>query len=41
MGDRFVSNYERIYELSKLNRSITQSIDDTNSIRGKQELVKL
>ena len=41
IGDRYVSNYQKIYELSKLNRNITQSIDDTDSIRGKQELVEL
>lgn len=41
VGDRFVSNYQKIYELSKLNRDINSSINDTNSIKGKQELIKL
>ena len=41
IGDRYVSNYQKIYELSKLNRNITKSIDETDSIRGKQELVAL
>lgn len=38
IGDRYLANYQKIYELSKLNRSLNQSIDDTDSIKGKQAL---
>lgn len=41
VGDRYLSNYQKIYELNKLNRDINKSISDTDSIKGKQELVKL
>ena len=38
IGDRYVANYEKIYELSKLNRDLTNSIDSTDSIKAKQSL---
>ena len=41
MADMYLKDYEQIYELSKLNRNINNSIDDTKSIAGKQKLKKL
>ena len=38
---RFLEDYEKAYQLSKLNRDITNSIDTTDSIKGKRELYKL
>lgn len=38
LSDLYVDDYEKIYELSKLTRDITNSIDDTDSIRGKERL---
>lgn len=36
--DRFVPQYKEIYELSKLNRDIMKSIDNTSNIKNKQAL---
>ena len=33
-----VANYERIYELSKLNRNIENSLNTTDSVKAKQTL---
>lgn len=41
LSDRYVEDYEKIYELSKLNRDITNSLDATDSIKGKQTLKDL
>lgn len=41
IADRYLPDYEKIYELNKLNRDITNSIDDTDNIRAKQELAAL
>ena len=38
IGDRYVEDYKKIYELSKLNRDLNKSIDSTDSIKGKQAL---
>ena len=37
-AERFVPEYQKIYELSKLNRDINKSIDDTDNIKNKQAL---
>lgn len=37
-ADRFVPQYKEIYELSKLNRDIIKSIDNTSNIKNKQAL---
>ena len=34
-------DFEKIYELNKLNRDITNSIDETSNIKAKEELAKL
>lgn len=36
--DRYVEDYEKIYELSKLNRDINNSIDLTGNVKAKQAL---
>jgi hypothetical protein len=36
-----VDDYQKIYELSKLNRNIQRTLDDTDIIAGKQKLLKL
>ena len=41
INERYVQDYERIYELSKLSRDIGNSIDATDNIRAKQELIEL
>lgn len=41
MADMYLDDYQKIYELSKLNRDINNSIDDTDSLAGKQKLKKL
>lgn len=41
VAERFLPDYEKIYELNKLNRDIQNSMDDTDNIKGKQELAKL
>ena len=41
IGDRYVDDYQKIYELSKLNRDLTNSIDSTDSVKGKQLLKDL
>lgn len=38
INDRYIEDYEKIYELSKLNRDLVNSIDDTDSIRAKERL---
>lgn len=39
--ERYLPDYEKIYELNKLNRDITNSIDETDNIKAKQELAAL
>ena len=41
MADLMVDDYQKIYELSKLNRNIQKTLDDTDVIAGKQKLLKL
>lgn len=41
LNERYLSDYEKIYQLSKLNRQITNSIDETDNVRAKNELAKL
>ena len=39
--DEYVDDFKKIYELNKLNKDIIKSIDETDNIKGKQELKKL
>lgn len=41
ISQRYVSNYQKIYELSKLNRDLNKSITETDSVKGKQALMEL
>ena len=41
IADRYLDDYEKIYQLSKLNRDINNSIDDTDSIKAKKILKSL
>ena len=38
LGDLYVDNYQRIHDLSKLNRDIAASITDTDNLKGKERL---
>lgn len=38
LREQYLEEYERIYELNKLNRDITNSMDDVDSIAAKQTL---
>ena len=40
-SERYVADYAKIYELSKLTRDINKSMDETDSIRGKKQLLDL
>ena len=40
-NDRYLEDYEKIYEFSKLNRDIEKSIDNTSNIKAKKELASL
>ena len=40
-ADMILDDYEKMYELSKLNRDISKTIDETDNIAGKQKLKKL
>lgn len=39
--DRYVEDYTKIYELTKLTRDIMNSIDETDNVQAKRELRKL
>ena len=41
LSERYVQDYEKIYQLSKLNRAVQNSIDDTDNVKAKKELAKL
>lgn len=41
LAERYLPDYEKIYELNKLNRDITNSIDETDNVKAKQELADL
>ena len=38
VDELYLQDYDRLYELSKLNRDLQAAIDDTNNIKGKQRL---
>ena len=38
INDRYLEDYEKIYNLSKLTRDISKSIDETDSLKAKKEL---
>ena len=38
ISERYVADYKEIYELSKLNRDIMKSMDETDNIKAKQAL---
>lgn len=40
-ADLLLDDYQKIYELSKLNRDVNKSINDIDSLSGKQKLKKL
>lgn len=40
-ADLMAADYEKIYNLSKLNRDITKTLDDTKIIAGKSRLISL
>lgn len=40
-ADLMAADYEKIYELSKINRNINKTLDDTKIIAGKQKLKSL
>lgn len=41
LAEMYLPDYEKIYELNKLNRDITNSIDETDNVKAKQELAEL
>lgn len=41
LNKQYLANYEKIYELTKLTRNIEKSINDTGSIKAKQNLREL
>lgn len=41
LDDLYLDDYERIYELNKLNRDVTNAIDNTDNIAGKERLLAL
>ena len=41
VGTEYLQDFEKLYELNKLNRDIQKEIDDSNNIRDKQALKKL
>lgn len=41
LDDQYLEDFEQIYELTKLTREINKAIDDTDNIKGKQELAEL
>ena len=40
-NDRYLQDYEKLYELSKLNRDLSNKMDDTTNLKAKKELAKL
>ena len=40
-NDRYLQDYEKLYQLSKLNRDLSNKIDDTTNLKAKKELAKL
>ena len=41
LADLYLKDYQKIYELSKLTRDINNSMDSTNSIKGKERLAEI
>lgn len=41
LSDQYLDDYEKIYQFSKLNRDIQESIDSTDSVKAKKELLSL
>lgn len=41
LSEQYLEDYEKTYELSKLMRNLTNSINDTKNIKGKQQLKEL
>ena len=41
INELYVDDYKKIYELSKLSRDISKSLDDTDNIKGKQALLAI
>jgi hypothetical protein len=40
-NERYAESYQKTYELTKLNRDINKTLDDTQSIKGKTILKNL
>jgi hypothetical protein len=40
-NERYLDDYTKIYELTKLNRNITKSMDNTDSVKAKTALREL
>ena len=41
INDRYLEDYERVYELTKLTRDLNKKMDETTNIKAKKELAKL
>jgi polyribonucleotide nucleotidyltransferase len=41
LDEEYLEDYEKLYELSKLTRSISTSMDETDNIKGKERLKTL
>lgn len=41
LDDEYLDDYQKIYEFAKLTRDINNSIDDTDTIRGKERLKEI
>ena len=41
LSSQYLDDYEKIYQLSKLNRELENSIDSTDNVKAKQELLEL
>ena len=41
LSSQYLDDYEKIYQLSKLNRELENSIDSTDNVKTKQELLEL
>jgi predicted nucleic acid-binding Zn-ribbon protein len=41
VNDRYLQQYEKTYEINKLNRSIQDNIDKTDNVASQKELRKL
>ena len=41
LSSQYLDDYEKIYQLSKLNRDLEKSIDSTDNVKAKRELLEL